>query len=264
MDYNTYFQKMNDSPTEDTLNELASIPLSDFMVPLDVMIDQMRQVEACDIIGLSFRYVKRDDTGNINDRGDLKNSGLFTVPYPNNEPCCPEYVESERQDLTDDDIGRWISTINRFLGPIVQNALRIQDLAKISSCEDCGVILHSYSGAIERFDYNKLESLDAIYCPEILPELISGYTNNSRLIRSSVVDGFMSAFFGDNEIRNDQDDSIRTFYQYRYCDQYGDRFNSPDSYTVLCPYGISIPTAVTWTQYIHDMLRRKAKVILFP
>lgn len=264
MDYEKYFKIMNDSPTEDTLNELASIPLSDFMVPLDVMIEQMQKVEACENIGLSFKFIRRDVNGEINERGALSESGLFTVPYPNTQPCCPEYVDSELSDLTNEDINRWIRVINRFLGPIIQNALRIQDLAKISSSEDCGVILHMYSGAIERFDYNELVSLDAVYCPEILPELIGGYVNNDQMTRSSVVDGFNVMFFNPSDDRDPKDDAIRTFYQFRYRNRYGDRFNTDNSYTVLCPYGITLPTAVTWTSYIHDMIQRRAKVIVFP
>lgn len=262
MDYETYFSEINNDPTTDTLDRLAKLTISDFMVPLDVMIEQMMQVEKCDTIDLSYRYVVRNQDGSYSKEGHLRDTGLFTVQYPSNQPCCPEYVDMNRSDLTDENVDDWVSTINRFVQPLVRNALRIEDIARIESRENCGLILHTYTGEIEEFDYNELVTLDAIMCPDVLPDLMAGYRSGSHLIRSFVVPGYIRMFYTPTD--NPADKYVRVFYQYRFRSKSGDRFNEDGTYTALAPYGVSPEHAITWSSYIFSMLDRYSKVILFP
>lgn len=231
-------------------DHLASLKLADIMVPLTNAIKRSEEIEQCDYFHLEFRYLGLDSNGSIVEKSVNEKTDLYSVDYNYESPICPDYVSIEPHDLNQEIIQDWVNAINSRVFPIIQNAVSKDSVATFDADPDTCAFLHMFSGIIDTFNPNELDDYVTIQFDESLEDIMR-YAKFSDLITKSEYRNTLVGFLHMTE----NGDARLLSYQLK--------LNGDVSYDTF-PTGCPEVVATMWSEYILNMIKRKAKVIMVP
>lgn len=230
-------------------SEIATWGLNKFLVPMKQMITQSLEIEGCQSYSPMFTFYGINKNGKVMKLDESSNK-LYSAEYSFDIPVRPNYTEMNQTDLTDDIVKDWTSAIGNRVLPIIQNAISNDAVEKFDSNPNMGCFYHIYSGRIDYFPLTKINDFMIAECNLDILDKLQGYKNTKDETIASIKLGFIARKLLSPEY-------TRLIYYLFYQD---------DPVAMWELFETSLPVMVNgfWKNYMIEMMKRRAKVIVVP
>lgn len=232
---------------------IKNLKLRDFMVPIQDTISRALEIEGCKYFALDYRYMRLNGDGKLTE-ASIEEANLYAAEYSYDSPICPEYLDIDPQDLTDEILESWIPSINNRIMPIIQNSLTLDKIELIDATPGVSAFYHIFSGYVDPFENDDINDSIAYYYDDALFDLFKLAAirqNITEMEFKNTIAGFMHVF--------SNGDSLMVNYQVHYTPD-SEHDDLEQSFIV----GVPETVATNWAEYILNMIQLKAKVIVVP
>lgn len=226
--------------------------LMSHMVRVGNLIDHAIEIEQCDVLGLE--YLSQNPTSQKKKQIDIHELELYTLQYPYVSPCRPEYVDLTISEITPEIAADWIHAIEDRISPFLTHAVQCDDVIALDCISNIGIILHSFDGTIQVFDYSELSEIVVVVAhSELATTLID-------ISRTCEYERYINNYIRKYKTRNE----FVLFYTLQFKTEDGDGFQENNSTDVLFSKGLSYGLVKSWGKYILNCAKEKSHVIILP
>lgn len=164
------------------LNTYKFKTMSEFMVPMQTLIQTVQYIEGCPSYDLDI--MKQSNSGEqvkINDE-------LYTIPYPFIEPVNPEYYQAGVliNNMNNNELSLWKKQIDTRVYPIVHFSVTKQFIEHFDSDPNNACFISAITGYIVSFNYQSISDVKIVNIPNNVASLMSNFLKLSQVSPEAV------------------------------------------------------------------------------
>lgn len=254
MDFQHYAKYIIGPDVEDRYEKAASYKLEDMLVPIKDTIDHAMELECCEFFKLGYTYARLNDENKLETR-DISESGVYAVDYSYLSPVNVDYLSIDKKDLTEVILADWIESINSRVMPIISNAVKLEHVRQFDENPNRGCFLHIYTGKIDTYEFDSVDDVITLYNDSELWNLLEYATmmEPNCMEYKNTVAGFLQLMANGENVLVTYDLKLK-----------GPNHNGDDH--LYNQFDVGIPEVLVrkWCEYILNMVRLRAKVIVIP